>query len=109
MAVHIEAQDNDTYQQVRARETQLDNIEKLENINEVVNNMDLDAIESTTNDIKSMVVDNLEAQPNLDELLDTLNKVAQGVTDIKRNQTNINKKINELQDTVDQINGDNDG
>lgn len=109
MAVHFEAQDNDTYQQVRARETQLDNIEKLENINEVVNNMNLDAIESTTNDIKTMVVDNLEAQPNLDKLLDTLNKVAQGVTDIKRNQTNINKKINELQDTVDQINGDNDG
>ena len=109
MAVHFEAQDNDTYQQVRARETQLDNIEKLENINEVVNNMNLDAIESTTNDIKTMVVDNLEAQPNLDTLLDTLNKVAQGVTDIKRNQTNINKKINELQDTVDQINGDNDG
>lgn len=109
MGVHIEAQDEDVLKQIRARETQMDNIEKLNNITEVVDNINLDGIESTTNDIRMMVTDNLETQPNLDELLESINKVAKGVSDIKRNQTNLNKKINEIQNSIDDITGDDNG
>lgn len=107
MAVHIEAQDENVLKQVRARETQLDNMKKLDNITEVVDNINIDGIESTTNDIRAMVETNLEAQPNLDEILNSINKVAQGISDIKRNQTNLNKKINNIQETIDEITGDN--
>lgn len=109
MGVHIEAQDEEVLKQIRARETQMDNIEKLNNITEVVDNINLDGIESTTNEIRMMVTDNLEVQPNLDELLDSINKVAKGVSDIKRNQTNLNKKINDIQSSIDEITGDDNG
>lgn len=107
MAVHFEAQDEDIYKQVRARETQLENIDKLDNITETVDNMNIDGIEANTNDIKVMVENNLENQTNIDDLADTLNKITQGISDIKRSQTNINKKINDLQSTVDDLAGDN--
>ena len=109
MGVHTEAQDEEVLKQIRARETQMDNIEKLNNITEVVDNINLDGIESTTNEIRMMVTDNLEVQPNLDELLDSINKVAKGVSDIKRNQTNLNKKINDIQSSIDEITGDDNG
>lgn len=109
MGVHIEAQDEEVLKQIRARETQMDNIEKLNNITEVVDNINLDGIESATNEIRMMVTDNLEVQPNLDELLDSINKVAKGVSDIKRNQTNLNKKINDIQSSIDEITGDDNG
>lgn len=105
MGVHIEAQDEDTYKQIRARELQLENTEKLVELHETVNNIDLDNIESNTNEIKRMVVNNLETQPNLEDVMDTINKIAQGISDIKRNQTNLNKKINDIQNTIDDIEG----
>lgn len=109
MGVHIEAQDEEVLKQIRARETQMDNIEKLNNITEVVDNINLDGIESTTNEIRMMVTDNLEVQPNLDELLDSINKAVKGISDIKRNQTNLNKKINDIQSSIDEITGDDNG
>lgn len=109
MAIHIEAQDSSELKQIRAREIQVESVQKLNDITDSIENINIDNIESTTNDIKNIVENNLEAQPNLDELLTSINKIAQGVTDIKRNQTNLNKKINDIQDTVDQINGDNNG
>lgn len=109
MAIHIEAQDSSELKQIRAREIQVESVQKLNDITDSIENINVDNIESTTNDIKNIVENNLEAQPNLDELLTSINKIAQGVTDIKRNQTNLNKKINDIQDTVDQINGDNNG
>jgi len=109
MGVHIEAQDADDLKQIRAREIQLESVQKLNNITDSIDNINLDNIETTTNDIRSMVETNLEQQPDLNELLTSINKIAQSVTDIKRNQTNLNKKINDIQDSVNQINGDNDG
>lgn len=109
MGVHIEAQDADDLKQIRAREMQLESVQKLNNITDSIDNINLDNIETTTNDIRSMVETNLEQQPDLNELLTSINKIAQSVTDIKRNQTNLNKKINDIQDSVNQINGDNDG
>lgn len=106
MGVHIEAQDNDTLKQIRAREIQFENTNKLDNITDVVENINIDAIESTTNDIKSIVQSNLEEQPNLDELKSDMQKIAQGISDIKRSQTNLNKKIKDIQSTIDELSGD---
>ena len=107
MGVHIEVQDTDIIKQVRARETQLDNIERLNTISEAVDNINTESIEITTNEIKNIVQDNLQEQPNLDEILESMQKVAQGISDIKRSQTNLNKKIKDLQTTVDELHGDN--
>lgn len=105
MGVEIEVQDENVLKQVRARELQLDNTEKLTELNNTINNIDLENIESNTNDIKNMVFSNLEAQPNIEDLVNTMDKIAQGISDIKRSQTNINKKINELQNTINDIEG----
>lgn len=107
MGVHIETQDNDVLKQVRAREMQLENTEKLDIITEAVDNINLDNIESTTNEIKDIVVNNLEEQIYLDDLLILMEKISQGISDIKRNQTNINKKIKNLQEAVDNLGSDN--
>lgn len=107
MGVHIEAQDNEALQQIRAREIQLENIDKLDIITDAVDNINIEPIENATNEIKEIVQNNLEEQPNLDELLTTMHKIAQGVVDIKRNQTNLNKKINDIQSTIDDLSGEN--
>lgn len=107
MGVHIEAQDSDTLKQIRAREVQLESIDKLNNITDAVDNINIEPIANTTNEIKNIVQNNLEEQPNLDELLNSIQKISQGIADIKRNQTNLNKKINDIQSTVDELSGDN--
>ena len=105
MGVEIEVQDDNVVKQVRARELQLENTDKLVELNDTINNVDLEKIESNTHDIKNMVITNLEAQPNIEDIANTMEKVAQGISDIKRSQTNINKKINELQDAINNIEG----
>lgn len=106
MPTYIEAQDDDILKQVRARETQLENMEKLELISDAVDNINVDDIAVTTTEIKEVVIDNLQNQPNIEDLLSGINKISQGITDIKRNQTNLNKKINDIQAVVDEMNGD---
>ena len=105
MGVEIEVQDDNVVKQVRARELQLENTDKLVELNDTINNVNLEQIESNTHDIKNMVLTNLETQPNIEDIANTMEKVAQGISDIKRSQTNINKKINELQDAINNIEG----
>jgi hypothetical protein len=100
MAIEMEGQSSNEVQHIRTREAQRENVEKLNQVTDMVNNINIDGIETDTKEIKNVVLNNLENQTNLDDISTTLDKVVQGITDIKRSQTNINKKINELQDKV---------
>ena len=101
MGFELEAQDEIEFRQVRARELQLDNTDKLNQVSDALSDVNLSAIESQTKEIKSLVVTNLEEQTNLDEIFANINKIAQGISDIKRSQTNLNKKLNELQNQIE--------
>lgn len=101
MGFELEAQDEVEYRQVKARELQLENVDKLNEVSEVLTEVDLPNIENQTNDIKTLIVDNIDNQANLDDIYNVINKIAQGISDIKRNQTNLNKKINDIQDKIE--------
>lgn len=100
MGIEIEGQTPDEVKHIRTREKQQESIEKLQEVSDMVDNINIDGIESDTKVIRNVVMNNLENQVNLDDLSETLDKVAQGISDIKRNQTNLNKKINEIQKQV---------
>ena len=100
MAIEMEGQSANEAAHVRTREIQKENMEKLNDVTDMVNNINIDGIEMDTKTIKDIVVDNLENQANLDDMSDTLDKISQGITDIKRNQTNLNKKIKDIQEKI---------
>lgn len=100
MAIEMRGQDASEVSHIRTREVQKENIEKLNDISDMVDNINIDGIEGDTKVIKDIVMSNLENQTNLDDISEALGKISQGITDIKRSQTNLNKKINELQDKV---------
>lgn len=100
MGIEMEGQGPNEVANIRTRELQQENMEKLSQVTDMVDNINIDGIESDTKTIKEMVIDNLDNQANLDDISDTLDKIAKGISDIKRSQTNLNKKINELQNTV---------
>lgn len=101
MGFELEAQDEIEFRQIRARELQLDNTDKLNQVSDALSDVDLSSIESQTKEIKSLVITNLEEQTNLDDIFANINKIAQGISDIKRSQTNLNKKLNELQNQIE--------
>ena len=100
MAIEMEGQSANEAAHVRTREIQKENMEKLNDVTDMVNNINIDGIEMDTKTIKDIVVDNLENQANLDDMSNTLEKISQGITDIKRNQTNLNKKIKDIQEKI---------
>lgn len=100
MGVEFEAQTPAEHQQIKTRELQKENMEKLDEVTDLVNNISFDGVENDTKVIKEIVTNNLENQTNIDDISDTLDKVVQGITDIKRNQTNLNKKIKEIQEQI---------
>lgn len=100
MGVEFEGQSSNEVEHIRTREVQKENMEKLNDVTDMVNNINIDGIEMDTKTIKDIVVDNLENQTNLDDMSDTLDKIAQGISDIKRSQTNLNKKIKDIQDKM---------
>ena len=100
MGVEIEGQTPEEVEHIRTREVQQENMKKLSKVTDMVDNINIDGIESDTKAIRHMVTNNLENQTDLDDLSNTLDKVVQGITDIKRSQTNLNKKINEIQDKI---------
>lgn len=102
MAFEIETQDEIEYRQVKARELQLENTDKLSEVSNALSDVDLISIEENTNDIKNLVITNLDNQTDLDDIYKNINKIAQGISDIKRNQTNLNKKINEIQNQINE-------
>lgn len=100
MGIEMEGQTPEEHQQIKTRELQKESIEKLNQVNDMVNNINIDGISQDTQTIKNVVMTNLENQTNLDDLDDSLAKVLQGIADIKRSQTNLNKKINEIQNQI---------
>lgn len=100
MAIEMEGQSQKETQEIRTREIQQENMEKLNTVNDMVNEISLDGIETDTKIIKDVVLNNIESETNLDELSEQINKISQGISDIKRSQTNLNKKIKDIQDKV---------
>ena len=100
MAIEMEGQSQRETQEIRTREIQQENMKKLNLVNDMVNNISLDGIETNTEIIKDVVLNNIESETNLDELSEQINKISQGISDIKRSQTNLNKKINDIQEKV---------
>ena len=100
MGFEIEGQNHKEYQEIRARENQMKNISKINEVIDMVDNLNMDDIVQDTTTIKNIVTENLENQTNLDDILESLNKVNKGISDIKRSQTNLNKKIKELEEKI---------
>lgn len=112
MGVHFEAQDNSEVIQVRSRELQLENTEKLEQmipIVETIDSVDLNAIESNTNDIKDMIINNIDEQVDLNDIADALNKVAKGMTELKKSTTRLSNTIKDISEKLEKLDGDING
>lgn len=97
MGVEIEAQNESEVRQIKARETQLENMERLNDLTETINDINIDNIEYTTNDIKDLLVTNLDEQTNLDDIFDAVKDIAKEVSSIKKSQTNVVKKVNSIE------------
>ena len=100
MGIEMEGQTPEEHQQIRTRELQKESLAKLNQVNDMVNDINLDGVTQDTQTIKNVVMSNLENQANLDDIAESLSKALQGIADIKRSQTNINKKINEIQNQM---------
>lgn len=97
MGVEIEAQNESEVRQIKARETQLENMKRLNDLTETINDINIDNIEYTTNDIKDLLVTNLDEQTNLDDIFDAVKDIAKEVSSIKKSQTNVVKKVNSIE------------
>lgn len=105
MAVHFEAQEEEEVVQIRSRELQLESIEKMEKMVPVVENIDsinFDKIESNTNEIKNMVTNNLEQQPDISELYNMIEDLSKNLSTIKGQITKVSNKITELSNSIDE-------
>lgn len=100
MGIEIEGQTRDEHQQIKTREIQKESVEKLNQVNDMIDNINIDGVIQDTKVIKEVVMNNLENQTDIDDVSNDLTKVLQGIADIKRSQTNLNKKINEIQDKI---------
>ena len=100
MGIEMEGQTPEEHQQIRTRELQKESLAKLNQVNDMVNDINLHGVTQDTQTIKNVVMSNLENQANLDDIAESLSKALQGIADIKRSQTNINKKINEIQNQM---------
>lgn len=99
MGIHFEVQDEQEVMQLRSRELQLESVEKLENIIpvvETINNVDLNQIETSTTEIKQMVSNNLDKQPDLNELLIEIQKANKNIGYLKGQITKLSKEVKKL-------------
>ena len=101
MAEYIEVQENQEVMQIRRRELQLDSVEKLNNITPIIENIDnvnLNQIETDTSEIKSMIETNLDEQANLDDILDSVNKLNKNISSLKGQITKLSKKLENIEE-----------
>ena len=99
MGAHLEVQNEQEVMQIRSRELQLENTEKLDNIIpivETINDVDLNQIEASTSEIKEIVATNLEGQPNLEILLEEIRKANKSISSMKGQITKLSKEVKEL-------------
>lgn len=107
MPVHIEAQSAEDVKQLRSRELQMESVEKLNNIIPVVNtldNVDLEKVESQTTEIKEIVSQNLEEQPDLTEIKKQLDSLTKEMKNFKKSITQLKKTLTELKNISTEIN-----
>lgn len=107
MGVHIEAQTDNEFRQIKARELQQENLAKLDKMVPVVENLesiDLGTVENNTQEIKNVVLENLENQPNIDVVVEKINDIDEKVQTIKKNITEIKKKNTQISKELKEIN-----
>lgn len=99
MGIHLEVQNEQEVIQLRSRELQLENTEKLENIMpivETINEVDLNKIEASTSEIKNIVSSNLEDQPDLQDILKEIQKINKNIGTVKSQVTKLSKEVKEV-------------
>lgn len=109
MGEHIEVQEHKEVMEIKSRELQQESVEKLNNIIpviETIDNVNLNQIESNTNEIKNIVAQNLEEQPNIDEIADGINKLNKSMSSMKSQITKLSKTINELNKALEENNNE---
>lgn len=105
MGVHIEAQDHNEVMQIRSRELQMENTQKLNEIIPVVQSIDevnLPQMENHTKEIKDMIVNNIDNQIDLDDINDNINRLSKQITEVKKSQTRLNNSFKALSDKIDE-------
>lgn len=109
MAEFLETQDEQEVLQVKSRELQLENTEKLNDILPVVENfnqVNLSQIEADTSDIKDIVTKNLDDQPDFTEVLDAVDKVSKSMSSLKGQITKLTKTITEMNEKLNEVDKD---
>ena len=99
MAIHIEGQYRDEVIQIKSRELQMDNTQKLNEIIPVVesiNDVNLSQIELDTSEIKDIVSQNLEDQVNLDDINNSVDKLNKSISTLKGQITKLSNKIDKV-------------
>lgn len=107
MGIHIEAQTEDDVKNIRSRELQLENTKKLNNIIPVVDTLeeiDLKQIEEHTSEIKDIVQENLEAQPNIEDVLTQFDDVSQELNNMKKSMAQLKKTATETKKLIAEMN-----
>lgn len=103
----LEVQDKQEVMQVRSRELQLESVQKMNEeiipVVENINNIDFEKIESDSAEIRDIVSQNLQEQPDLSELLEALNNVSKSISNMKGQITKVSNKITELSNTIDNL------
>lgn len=103
MGIHLEVQNEQEVMQLRSRELQLKNTEKLNSIIpivETIDEVDLNKIETSTSEIKDIVSNNLEEQPDLQVLLEEIQKINKNISTLKSQITKLSKEVKELSNKV---------
>ncbi len=106
MGVEIEAQNKNEVMQVRARELQQENTEKLDDIIPIVNDLesvDFQQIANDTSNIQNIVSQNLEDQVDLDKMYDAVITISKGITEIKKANTRLSNAVKETQSLLENI------
>ena len=103
----LEVQDKQEVMQVRSRELQLESVQKMNEeiipVVENINNIDFEKIESDSAEIRDIVSQNLQEQPDLSELLEALNNVSKSISNMKDQITKVSNRITELSNTIDNL------
>lgn len=115
MGVEIKTQTLAEVQQIRSREVQIENTKKLDQMTSVVqtiDEVDLQNMEQNTNEIKDMIVTNLDDQTDIDELYQIMKDFKKQLTEVKKTMTRVNNNIKAysavVQDLVDKLEANND-
>lgn len=99
MGVQIEVQDHTEVMQIKSRELQLENTEKLNNLTPIVEgigDVNLSQIESDASDIKNIVTQNLDEQTDLDEIHESIERINKNISTLKGQVTKTSKKIDQI-------------